>query len=52
MKHRDAADTKRYRMLAEKFIQKYGIDTSEYDIILWLESQRILLLYCKRVCEG
>lgn len=33
MKHRDAADTKRYRMLAEKFIQKYGIDTSEYDII-------------------
>lgn len=33
MKHRDAADSKRYRMLADKFIEKYGIDTSEYDII-------------------
>lgn len=33
MKHRDAADTRRYRMLAAKFIEKYGIDTSEYDII-------------------
>ncbi len=33
MKHRDAADSKRYHMLAEKFIDKYGIDTAEYDII-------------------
>ena len=33
MKHRDAADTKRYRMLAKKFIEKYGIDTNEYDVI-------------------
>lgn len=33
MKHRDASDTKRYRMLASKFIDKYGIDTSEYDVI-------------------
>lgn len=33
MKHRDAADSKRYRMLAQKFIEKYGIDTSEYDVI-------------------
>lgn len=33
MKHRDAADSKRYRMLAEKFIEKYGVDTSHYDII-------------------
>lgn len=33
MKHRDAADSKRYRMLAGKFIEKYGIDTSEYDVI-------------------
>lgn len=33
MKHRDAADSKRYRMLAQKFIDKYGIDTSEYDVI-------------------
>lgn len=33
MKHRDAADTKRYKMLAAKFIEKYGLDTSEYDVI-------------------
>lgn len=33
MKHRDAADSKRYRMLAAKFIDQYGIDTSEYDVI-------------------
>lgn len=33
MKHRDAADSKRYRMLAKKFIEKYGIDTNEYDVI-------------------
>lgn len=33
MKHRDAADTKRYRMLAAKFIAKYGIDTDKYDVI-------------------
>lgn len=33
MKHRDAADTKRYRMLANKFITKYGIETAGYDII-------------------
>lgn len=33
MKHRDAADSKRYRMLAKKFIQTYGIDTSAYDAI-------------------
>lgn len=33
MKHRDAGDSKRYRMLAKKFIDKYGIDTSEYDVI-------------------
>lgn len=33
MKHRDASDSKRYRMLAGRFIEKYGIDTSEYDVI-------------------
>ena len=33
MKHRDAADSKRYRMLAAKFIEKYGVDTNEYDVI-------------------
>lgn len=33
MKHRDASDSKRYRVLAKKFIDKYGIDTSGYDVI-------------------
>ena len=33
MKHRDAADSKRYRMLAKKFIEKYGVNTEEYDVI-------------------
>ena len=33
MKHRDAADSKRYHMLAAKFIERYGVDTSEYDVI-------------------
>lgn len=33
MKHRDAADTKRYKVLAQKFIAKYGLDTSQYDVI-------------------
>lgn len=33
MKHRDAADSKRYRVLAKKFIDKYGINTDGYDII-------------------
>ena len=33
MKHRNADDSKRYRVLSVKFIEKYGIDTSDYDII-------------------
>ena len=33
MKHRNAADTKRYKMLAKKFIEKYGLDTSGYDVV-------------------
>ena len=33
MKHRDAADSRRYRMLSARFIEKYGIDTSGYDVI-------------------
>lgn len=33
MKHRDASDSKRYKVLSKKFIVEYGIDTSEYDVI-------------------
>ncbi len=33
MKHRDAADSKRYRMLAARFIAEYGTDTDKYDVI-------------------
>lgn len=32
-KHRDASDSKRYRVLSKKFIEKYGIDTEGYDVI-------------------
>ena len=33
MKYRKASDSKRYRVLSEKFINKYGIETSSYDVI-------------------
>ena len=33
MKHRDAADSKRYRVLSSKFIEKYGKDTDSVDVI-------------------
>ena len=33
MKHREVADSKRYRMLSKKFIEKYGIEPKEYDVI-------------------
>lgn len=33
MKHRDADDSRRYKVLSEKFIAKYGLDTTDYDII-------------------
>ncbi len=33
MKHREASDSKRYRMLSAKFIEKYGVDSSDCDII-------------------
>lgn len=33
MKHRDASDTKRYKILAARFIEKYGLDTDGYDVI-------------------
>lgn len=33
MKHREAANSKRYRILAAKFIEKYGVETEGYDVI-------------------
>lgn len=33
VKHRDAADSKRYRVLSGKFIEKYGIESEKYDVI-------------------
>jgi len=33
MKHRDAADSRRYHMLAAQFFEKYGVDTTGYDVI-------------------
>lgn len=33
MKHRDASDSRRYKVLSKKFIAEYGIDTRGYDVI-------------------
>ena len=33
MKHREAGRSKRFNMLSEKFVAKYGVDSSGYDII-------------------
>ena len=33
MKHRDASDTRRYKVLSKRFISEYGIDTCGYDVI-------------------
>ena len=33
MKHREASDSKRYKLLSNLFINKYGVDTKEYDVI-------------------
>lgn len=33
MKHRPASTSKRYTILAQKFINIYGVDTSKYDVI-------------------
>ena len=33
MKHRDASDSKRYRILSGKFIEKYGVSTDDVDVI-------------------
>lgn len=34
LKNKKVLDSKRYQMLASKFIEQYGIDTSSYDIII------------------
>ncbi len=33
MKHRQPNNSKRFMMLAERFVDKYAIDTTEYDLI-------------------
>ena len=33
MKHREASDSRRYRVLSKQFIDKYGTDTTEFDVI-------------------
>lgn len=33
MKHREAGRSKRFNMLSQKFVEKYGVDSSEYDVI-------------------
>ena len=33
MKHRNADDSKRYRVISKQFIDKYGVDASDFDVI-------------------
>ncbi len=33
MKHREAGRSRRFNMLAQKFIAKYGVDSEGYDVI-------------------
>lgn len=51
MKHRDAVDSKRYRMLAAKFIEKYAVDTQKSDVIRgrqWcIKSEKAYSQLCK-----
>lgn len=46
MKHRDAVDSKRYRMLSKQFIEKYGIPMEGYDAsqgcLLWRQQYSCL----------
>ena len=42
MKHRDMDDSKRYKVLSKELISKYGIDTSNYDVIKgWIPNNHI-----------
>lgn len=42
MKHREADDSKRYKVLSKEFINKYGIDTEPYDVIKgWIPNNYI-----------
>ena len=34
LKNKNVLESKRYQMLASKFIEQYGIDTSSYDVII------------------
>ena len=33
MKHREAGRSRRFQMLSERFVAKYGVDTSGYDVL-------------------
>lgn len=42
LKHRDVDDSKRYKVLSKEFINKYEIDTSNYDVIKgWIPNNHI-----------
>lgn len=42
MKYREVDDSKRYKVLSKEFINKYGIDTSNYDVIKgWIPNNYI-----------
>lgn len=51
MKHRAAADSKRYRVLSEKFIKKYGVETDEYDVIKGWRQTLLIFISQKNLFE-
>ena len=53
MKHRDAYDSRRYKVLSEKFIAEYGIDTHEYDVIKgWRADASYFYIAKEFVCDN
>lgn len=47
MKHRDADTSRYYRVNAPKFIAKYGVDVSEYDVIRGWRANASYFYICK-----
>ena len=53
MKHRAASDSKRYRMLSARFIEKYGIDILNYDVIKgWRANASYFYIAKEFVCDN
>lgn len=52
MKYREADDTLQYRRIAQKFILKYGLDLSEYDVICGWRADSSFFRIAKDLMRG